>query len=318
MLPVYAGILINEISAGGKSDWVELKATDDISAADISSLFVTMYYGTNEKIAGETVTLRGKNIPETPYDDRFAVIHFSSSGERDETDAAGDINNNGVRDLYCCNNSLWNTDCVTAIDTDDEPENGGIIDFVAFSGRDGTPNSIISGYMKSASDSGEWLQCNSSNTQECMVFTGEKGMNSYSTLSRKSSGDTNTPEDFTVTPYATPGKENIIKKESKKNKIAKPLSEKITYKPGRSQGCIPFHLFIYRQCSVKIKIFNAAGTGIFSSKLIKDINPGYFTLKIKETDLRGKILTGLFPVFIEAYADGKTDKSVVYLVMIRR
>ncbi len=318
IIPLHAGILINEISAGGSSDWIEIKVTEDVSTIDISSLFVTMYYGTNEKISDTPVTLRGRDNPVTPYDDRFAVIHFSSAGEPDETDSTGDIDGNGIRDLYCSNYGLWNTDCVIAIDTDDSPENGGIIDFAAFSNRDGTPNSTITGYMISASDTGEWISCVVTNPQDCMIFIGDQGLNSYSTLSRNSSADTNSPEDFTVTPYATPGSDNIINRGSERKKILKPLSDKIIYRLDKKNRFITIQLFAYKQCSLKVRIFNSAGTGIYSSDLISEVNPGYYNLKINESCLKGKKLTGLYPVKIEACADGKSDSNTVFLVIIRK
>ncbi len=318
VMPAWSGILINEISAGGSADWVEIRATEDLPATDISSLFVTMYYGTNERLALSPVTISGRDLPGTPWDDRFAVIHFSSAGEPDETDAAGDLNNNGVRDLYCNNYGLWNTDCVVAIDSDDEPKNGGILDFVAFSNRDGTVNSTIAGYMKSASDSGQWISCSSANVQECMCFIGEDGMNSYSTLSRNTGSDTNSPEDFILTPYATPGRENITNADSGHHKTAEPLSNRIVYTHGSPSGIITLRMFIYKECSIRIRIFNSAGTSLYSSDLIRDVTPGYFNYGIRECDLRGKKLTGLYPVKIEIFSEGKTDKSTVYLVIIRR
>lgn len=317
-IPAWCGILINEVSAGGPVDWVEIRATEDLPATDISSLFITMYYGSNEKLALSPVTIYGRDIPGTTWDDRFAVIHFSSSGEADETDAAGDLNKNGVRDLYCNNYGLWNTDCVVAIDSDDEPKNGGILDFAAFSNRDGSVNSTIAGYIKSASDSGQWISCASVNVQECMCFIGEEGMNSYSTLSRKEGPDSNSQEDFVLTPYATPGRENIISPGSGHRKTAEPISDRIVYTHGSSTGIITLRMFIYRECSIRFRIFNSAGTSLYSSNLIRDVTPGYFNYGIREDELKGRILTGLYPVKIEVYSDGKTDKSTVYLVIIRR
>lgn len=316
--PVYGKIIINEISAGGSRDWVEIRASEDVSSVDISMLFITMYYGNNEKTAESPVTLRGKDIPETPYDDRFAVIHFSSAGEADETDAEGDINGNGIRDLYCNNYGLWNTDCVVSIDTDDDPENGGIIDFAAFSNRDGSVNSTIAGYMKSASDSGEWITCPSANPQDCMIYIGEDGMNSYSTLSRKETGDTNSADDFILTSYSTPGRDNIVNQIPGNKKAAVPLSDRIIYRPGRGQGIIAVKILVHKTCSARVRIFNAAGSGIYSSDLFKDLNPGFHTLNIRSSDLKGKLLTGLYPVKLEFYAEGCTEKSTIYLVIIRR
>ena len=207
---VFAGPLINEISAGGSSDWVEITLSGDTESCDISQCFVTMYYGTNEKIASSPVTLHNRDLRETPYNDRFAVIHFTPLSVADETDATGDTNGNGILDVYCCNYGLWNTDCVVSIDSDDIHTNGGILDFVAFSNRDGSMNTTIGGYIKAASAAGQWETCSSSNIQVCAVDIGAEGLVSYSTISRIAGTDTNSFNDFQITPYATPGRENII------------------------------------------------------------------------------------------------------------
>ena len=72
-IPLQGKILINEISSGGSSDWVEIRASEESDSIDISGLFVTMYYGGNEKISEYPVTLNGRDLSETPFDDRFAV-----------------------------------------------------------------------------------------------------------------------------------------------------------------------------------------------------------------------------------------------------
>jgi hypothetical protein len=63
---------------------------------DVSGLFVTMYYGSNEALADEAVTMRSSDIPGTAFDDRYVVVHLTDAAGRDETDAAGDLNGNGV------------------------------------------------------------------------------------------------------------------------------------------------------------------------------------------------------------------------------
>ena len=171
--------------------------------------------------------------------------------------------------------------------------------------------------MKSASDAGEWINCSSGNPQDCMINTGENGMNSYSTLSRER-GDTNSPEDFILTPYSTPGRENIINPPDSGNSTAEPLTKKIIYKPGISPGIIPIRIMVHKKSSARVRIFNTAGTGIYSSKLIKEINPGYFTLEVKASEIKGKKLTGLYPVKLEVYSEGRTERSTLYLIIIRR
>jgi hypothetical protein len=319
-LKLYAMLLINEISSSSSPNWVELKLTGGIPAMDISHLMVTMYYGRSDKIADSPVTLKNYNDPSTPFDDRFAVIHFTSDPLPDETDEAGDLNNNGVRDLYCDNYGLWNTDCVAAIDIDKDPGNGGIIDFAALSNRDGSVNSTIAGYMEKAAEHGAWENCSSGNIQDCAVDIGPSGLNSYSTASRKDGEDTNTHRDFAVTRFATPGRDNIIDPAGGKRKILKSESKKIThiYRSSPSQIRIP--LFLFEQSSIKGRIFSSTGIPLYSSELIKDINPGYFVFSLNDRDLKGKTLTGIYPVKIEAVAKSNrgSENLTVLLIIVRQ
>lgn len=315
-LNVFAGPLINEISAGGSSDWVEITVSDDTESCDISQYLVTMYYGTNEKIATSPVTLRNCNLPGTPYDDRFAVVHYTPVPVNDETDLTGDTNGNGILDLYCCNYGLWNTDCVVSLDNDDLPANGGILDFIAFSNRDGSMNSTIGGYISAAVSAGQWMACSSANMQECTVDIGKDGLKFYSTISRIKGTDSNSLNDFIVTPYATPGRENIIGAVKGNRKLFRTESKEATHNYG--SGFIRIPLFLFEPCSIKLRIFNSTGFTVYSSEMREDLNPGYYNFIIPENELRGKILTGLYPVKIEgAGKSSSSETSVLYLVIVR-
>ena len=310
----YAGPLINEISAGGSRDWVEITLSPDTESCDISQFFVTMYYGTNEKISNSPVTLKNRDIPETPYDERFAVVHFTPYPMEDETDLTGDTNGNGILDLYCVNYGLWNTDCVVSIDSDDLHNNGGIVDFAAFSNRDGSMNSTIAGYISAASAAGEWEICSSSNIQECAVDIGKDGLNSYSTISRIKGADTNTLKDFKITPYATPGRENIINGDKGKRRLFRPESKRISYRSGNGNIKVP--LFLYETCSIKVRIFNSTGFTIYSSELKENLNPGCFSFYIQDNRLRGKTMTGLYTIQIEAAGkSSSSETSNVFLII---
>ncbi|MCP4138666.1 MAG: hypothetical protein GY754_47355, partial [bacterium] len=96
-------LVINEVVCGATNgDWVELKLrSTGKESMDISNLYITMYYGTNENLAAEPVTIYSYDRPETIYDDRFVVVHLTEPSTPDETDATGDTNGNGVVDLYC-------------------------------------------------------------------------------------------------------------------------------------------------------------------------------------------------------------------------
>lgn len=311
-----AGPLISEISAGGQSDWVEITLSENSGSCDISNYFVTMYTGSNEKIAASPVTLENRDLPGTPYDDRFAVVHFTDVPSPDETDISGDINGNGIRDLYCRNYGLWNSDCAVSIDTDDSPSNGGIIDFAAYSSMDGSMNSVIGGYISTAAGSGHWEGCSGADIQQCCIDIGADGLNSSSTISRAGRRDTNSSSDFSVTPYATPGRENIITVNRGNRKLFRPGFKKTSYIYGG--GTIRLPLFIYETCSVKVRIFNSTGFTVYSSELREDLNPGDYSFEIQERNLRGKVLTGLYPVRIEAAGKhSRSENAVIFLAIVR-
>ncbi len=313
---VNAALLINEVSSAGSEDWVEIKLTGETESCDISRYYVTMYYGTNEPVSDSPVTLHSRDLPETPYDDRFAVVHFSATPADDETDLTGDTNRNGVLDLYCRNYGLWNTDCVVAIDTDDDPANGGIVDFVAYSNMDGSMNATIGGYIESAASCGEWKACGGSNLQQCAADIGSGGMKSYMTLSRTGRADTNSPDDFAVTQYSTPGRENIISSGSDGKKLFRTESNRGAHIYGSGDITIP--LFIYGPCSIRFRVFSSTGLTIYSSELARDVSPGYYTLRIPERCLRGKVLTGLYPVKIEGAGSGSASSTATYFLVIGR
>jgi hypothetical protein len=319
LIPIrlHSGILINEISAGGTDKWVEITLTPDIESYDISQYYVTMYYGSAEKVATKPVTLYSKNLPSTPWDDRFAVIYFTPTPMESETDDAGDLNNNGIREIYCNNYRLWNTDCVVAIDTVNTYSNRSMIDFVAYSDRDGSINSYIANCMNAATATGQWNTCLSANLQDCAVDTGPNGLSSYSTISRINLIDTNTLNDFAVTPYATPGRENIINADKGKRKLFRAESKKLTHIHGN--GTIQIPLFIFEQCTIKLRIFNSIGSTIYYSELKKNLDPGFFKFNINERELKGKILTGLYPVKIEAAGkNSSSENDTVFLVIVGR
>lgn len=317
--PLRGGIFLNEISAGGSTDWIELKLTPDTDSMDISSLFVTMYYGSNEALAASPVTLYGRDRSETPWDDRFAVVYFAASQAVDETDTAGDLNGNGMRDIYCANYGLWNTDCCVSLDSDDDPANNGIIDFMAFSNRDGSINTTVASYINSAIKYGMWNDCVSVNLQECCCNAGPEGMNSWSTLSRRGEADTDSMTDFVLTPYATPGRDNICNVPGGRGGIMKALRERIVYRYGSGTGEIELPLFLYRRTSLRVRIFNSAGMNIYTGPLVADAPPGYFTATVNERKLKGKVLTGLYPVSIEAVdsAEGRTESCRIKLIVVR-
>ena len=318
-----AGILINEIAcAASGGDWVELFYSSSADESqDISGMCVTMYYGTNEQLAGEPVTMYSYDRPQTPWDDRFVVVHLTAPGTADETDSTGDTNSNGCIDVYCNNysGSLWETDCVVSLDTDDEPSNNGIIDFMAYSNRDGSPNTTITGYMATAQGFGQWDTCSGLTDQECMFSIGADGLSSYMSISRRNTPDTNSPEDFSITKYMTPGRKNILSESVSGGKnLFKPDKRKISITPEDcASGSKKIELFVYDLCSIRLRIFSSIGILIYESPLYRDVNPGRFEI---EWDIRGagrKASTGLYIAFIEAVKKElkRTQEEKIYVIL---
>ena len=320
---VHARLLINEFVTNTDNDWVELcLVSPEKEKMDISNLFVTMYYGTNERLGQEPITIYSYDRPETPYDDRFVVVHLTQPGIPDETDRTGDTNGNGYIDVYCNNysGSLWNTDGVIAIDTDDNPGNGGIIDFVYYSNRDGNPNSSIVSYVNSAQNFHQWQEFPGGNIQDCGVFIGQKGLEPNMSVSRVNPTDTNTANDFAVTNVQTPGKPNIILPVLMGNKIFKVLRKKITFIPGHGifgKGEIP--LFIFAACYIKFRVFSITGIIVYESPQYPSVQPGFFNLFWNPLHHRSKYPTGLYLCKIEAVNPGKrkSEEATIYFIMSR-
>lgn len=322
---LYGGLLINEIACGTSGDdWVELFFNgQDGKSMNISGLYVTMYYGENEPLSAEPVTIYSYDRPVTPYDDRFAVVHLTDAYTPDETDKTGDTNRNGYIDIYCNNysSSLWNTNCVVAIDTDDDPSNGGIIDFAAYTNMDGSLNDTIRSYVESAQNRSEWQRSSGSDFPDCMIDIGKDGLSAYTSISRKNTPDTNSPGDFEVTKYMTPGRENILQgSRTSGGRLIKSKRKSFTFIPSCPEyGDGNIDLFVYEQCCIRLRIFTSTGMMIYESPLYRDVNPGNFTVK---WDLRGKgkrARTGLYIGHIEATSRKlrKTESKKIYVILSR-
>lgn len=302
---VFAGLMINEIAcATSGGDWVELRYYNaNNEAMEISDLYVTMYYGTNEKLADDTVTIYSYDRPETSYDDRFVVVHLTAPGMTDETDLTGDANRNGYLDIYCDNysSSLWNSDCVVSIDNDDDPSNGGIIDFVAYSSRDGEINGTIESYIEYALVENQW-NCDNADFQQCMTYTGKNGIESYMSISRINDNDTNSLQDFAVTKFMTPGKENISNGDIPgQGKIFKTQKKTVSITPYNFRtGGSDFEIFIFENCNIRMRIFSSIGMLVYESPLYRNVYPGNFVFNWNLLGRGRKAGTGLYIAQIDA------------------
>jgi hypothetical protein len=316
-----AKLLINEFVTNTSDDWIELTLVSPVKEKmDISKLYVTMYYGKNEPLSTDPITIYSYDRPETPYDDRFVVVHCARPDTPDETDLTGDTNGNGYIDVYCNNYfaSLWNTESVVAIDTDDDPANGGILDFVYYSNRDGKPNDTIASYVSAAQSQSQWQAYSGENIQECAVFIGSDGLSSYASVARKNQPDSNNAGDFTVTTIQTPGKPNMTESLFMGKRLFKPLRKNITIIPGHllfGGGNIP--VFVFAPCYMKLRVFSMTGILIHESPPFPSVNPGPFNLFWNPLFQHRKPVTGLYLCKIEAVNPALriSQEETIYLML---
>jgi hypothetical protein len=318
-----AGLLINEFVTNASGDWVELcLAAPAKEKMNISDYYVTMYYGSNEKLGQEPITIYSYDRPETPYDDRFIVVHLTSPDTPDETDWTGDTNGNGFIDVYCNNYSasLWNSDGIVAVDSDDDPSNGGILDFVYYSNRDGGPNETMASYVESAQNQGQWSLYSGENIQECAVSIGAEGLEPYMSISRVNQNDTNTANDFAVTNVQTPGKPNITLPLFMGNKLFKPLRRTIVLIPGHALfGMGEFPLFVFIPSFIKFRVFSITGVLLHESPLYPSVQPGFFNLYWCPLLHRSRYTTGLYLCKIEAVSPTlrRSEEEIIYIILSR-
>lgn len=320
---LHAALLISEFATNTSDDWIELVLSSPVKEKrDISQLYVTMYYGVNEPLSADPVSIYSYDRPETPYDDRFVVVHCANTDFPDETDLTGDTNGNGYIDVYCGNYtaSLWNTEAVVAIDTDDDPSNGGIIDFVFYSNRDGSPNDTTSSYVASAQAHNEWQPHEGENVQDCAVFIGPEGLSSHAGVSRKNGPDTNTAADWSVSPFQTPGRPNIATPLFMGKRLFKSLRKKITFIPGHmlfGSGTIP--LFVFVPCCMKLRVFALNGMLIHESPIAIPVQPGLAKLFWNPLYQRRGVRTGLYLCKIEAVAPTLriSQEETIYIIVSR-
>lgn len=302
------GLFISEIcfNTSGE-DWAEIKYCSSQKASiDISNLYLTMYYGSNEKLSDESITLYSTDNPLTPYDDRFAVVHFTSE-EKDETDFTGDTNKNGVIDIYCQNYSstLWNSEAVVALDCDDEPDNG-MIDFVFYSNNDGSFSSTVEKYIYSAKLNQNWIVKDVS--QSCAVDISNAGKSLY--IARVSYlNESNTKLDFKLTRMPTPGRDNIIVNGfAGADSFLKILDRKIVL--CNKNKIHRISISCGQECKILYKLFSSNGMPL-AEELI-DVNcVGQRKLDIS-TDK--KLRPGIYIFWIKAYNDTNSQiekKAVV-------
>jgi len=320
-----AGLLVSEIACETPGDdWVEIfLAGAPGETVDISPLYVTMYYGTNERLGCDPITLHAADRPETPYDDRFAVIHLVRPGTPDESDRTGDTDRNGRIDVYCNNysGSLWNTDCIVAIDTDDDPGNGGIIDCAAYSNRDGSPNETILSFLQAAQGLGQWEASPEGAPQRSMVFIGAEGLQSHMSIARRSAIDTNTQADFALTSLQTPGRENVLfSPAAGGGRLFRALRKTYTVLPSHPLlGGGSIDVMVFEVCTLRYRLYSPIGMLVYESPLFEDVFPGIFSMPWNLRGAHRAASSGLYLGRIEATSRAlkKSETERIYLILSR-
>lgn len=302
----HAGILISEVTttaSGG--DWVELICTGNVPV-DISKYLVTMYYGTNESLSTDPITLYPSDRNETPYDDRFCVVYLTAPGKTDETDYTGDTNRNGHIDVYCSNYSasLWNEECVVAVDDDDDPANG-MIDFICYSNNDGDLSDTIAAYTEKAISNGEWT--GSPVTESIMIPIPVKGLEPYQSISRRGTTDTNKAGDFYITGEQTPGRENMDCTTTSTKELISIEKDHVTVVPNHPYYKGIFRVYVSQKCDISMRVFSTIGEMMPGTITIDDAVPGPLYIEWKSAD---RVPTGLYLVKIEAVSSGNRQTTV--------
>jgi hypothetical protein len=271
---LFAGLSISEIAPGtAGADWVELSFhSDKKESVVISSLYVTMYYGANEPLSANPVTLYSYNRAETPWDDRYAVVYLTDALTPDETDLTGDTNGNGRLDIYCANYamSLWNAECCAALDSNDDPSDG-MLDFAVWSDGEGDPSETIGKYTESASSHGHWS--GTVYDRAACIKVPKGGLSRSQSIIRISETGTNSAANFTVTDFQTPGGGNAAGR-SCERALFSIVRRKIPVVPDDPERKAECRLQLNSECDIRMKVFSDTGRLVYESQKREDVPPG--------------------------------------------
>ena len=313
---LFAGLSISEIAPGtAGADWVELSfQSDKKESLSISGLYVTMYYGANEPLSADPVTLYSYNRADTPWDDRYAVVCLTDPLTPDETDRTGDTNGNGRIDIYCANyaSSLWNGECCAALDTNDDPSDG-MLDFAVWSDCEGDPSETIGKYTEAASYHGQWS--GTVYDRAACVKVPKGGLSRSQSIIRISSSDTNTSADFAVTDFQTPGGGNIAGR-SCERALFSIVRKKIPVVPDDPERKAVCRLQLNSECDIRMKVFTDAGRIVYESEKREDVPTGAVSFEWPCRTAR----SGLYIGVIEGSSSGakRLLKERFFFIVARR
>lgn len=188
-------VRITEVAFSAATDWVELYNYG--VAADISGLMLTDLDGVDSRLADVKTTLApGK----------YAVVYWDESGV-DETDETGDVNGNGVIDLYIADTGLSSTDDEVALMS--AASGGQYIDAVCWSNGTGEFASSEDKDVKLLADNEQWIITGDTVTKsDCWIDSSK--IKSEQSIGRSTATvtDNNTKNDWFLFKLPTPGQDN--------------------------------------------------------------------------------------------------------------
>lgn len=182
-LPASTSILINEIRAAGlKSDFVELAILKD--GLDLSDYTLGDLNGKPTAIASRSLKV-GKG--------EYVLLRFTEG--RTEYDDVGDVNGNGIREVYVPKRFLSTTDDQLVLYRDKA-----IVDAVAYSDGNNRLDKYEIADLRELTARGEW------DTSGEMVLLGQED----ESIGRKTTVDTNKKSDWQLYRKPTPGRSNDV------------------------------------------------------------------------------------------------------------
>jgi hypothetical protein len=189
-------IRITEVAFSAATDWVELYNYGE-AAVDISGLMLTDLDGTDSRLADFKTTLApGK----------YAVVYWDDAGI-DETDEAGDINGNGVIDLYIVDTGLSATDDEIVLMS--ASSGGQFIDAVCWSTGIGEFTSSEDKDIKLLADNDQWIITGDTVTKsDCWADSSKVKSDQAIGRITAITADTNSKNDWRLFRLPTPGKDN--------------------------------------------------------------------------------------------------------------
>jgi hypothetical protein len=155
-----------------------------------------------------------------------------------------------------------------------------MLDFAAWSNQAGSLSKTIADYVQSARNQKQWLAAAEVINHRDMTAIPAGGLAPHEALIRASAGDTNTPADFTVTPYQTPGRENLAAGAAGSGcGIFTPCAKTVLYLPQPGpQQCVRIPLLINQPCHLRLRVFRDNGLLLHEGGLQRDVHPGTFAL----------------------------------------